>query len=341
MKLHRLILGTIAAASCLAASAQTTTLLVSSWVPPGHHVTKTILGWCADVAAATDKRVQCELLPKPVAPPPKSADAVRDGLADVSFVIDGYIPNPPVLSAITGLPFPPAEATGEATSVAFQRIHTKYFARFDEHKDLKVLAVWCGSPNNLSTIKKPVDGPQDLRGMKIQAGSRDAVAFLDLLGAVPVAKPVSEAYELVSGGIVDGVLAPLEGVKSWRLDKFIKHVRRTPFNFASLTTFVSAKTWAKISAADRQAIERVSGEALSARFGKAFDAADNEAIALLKAAGVEPQPLPEATLQAMRAHVAPLDRAWIDAAKAKGLTNAAEVLAEFRSEIVKVAGARK
>lgn len=340
MKLHAAAVASWCVLAAASTSAQTT-LLVSSWTPPNHHVTKTIMGWCADVAGATEKRVQCELLPKPVAPPPKAADAVRDGLADVSFVIDGYIPNPPVLTALTGLPFPPAESTGEAASVAYQRVFSKHLAKFDEHRDVKVLAVWCGSPNNLSTARKSVESLADLKGLKIQAGSRDAVQFLQALGAVPVAKPVSESYEMLSTGIVDGVLAPLEGVKSWRLDKFIKYSRRTPFNFASLTFLVSNKSWAKISAADRTAIERVSGEALSAKFGRNFDAADAEAIAVLKANGVEPQPIPPAALEAMRSQTKSLEQAWIDAAKAKGLANAADVLAEFRQEIVKVAGQRK
>lgn len=314
-----------------------TKLVVSSWVPPNHHVTRTMAAWCDDVAAATSKRVTCDVLPKPVAPPPKSADAVRDGLADVSFVIDGYLPNPPVLSGISGVPFPPAETTGESASVALQRIHNKYFAKYNELRGLKVIAVWSGSPNNFSTVGKPINEIKDLEGMKIQAGSRDAVELVKLLGAVPVAKPVSDSYEMLSTGIVDGVLAPLEGVKSFRLDKFVKVSRRTPIILASLSMIVSQKAWDALSPLDQAAIEKLGGERLSRTFGKGFDAVDTESIALLKAAGVEPTPLPEATVNAMRTRAQPLEAAWVDAAKKRGLSNAADVLAEYRNEIIKVA----
>lgn len=336
----RKLISLVAGASLLALGGQAlaqSKLVVSSWVPPNHHVTKNIAAWCADVASATTNRVTCDLLSKPVAPPPKSADAVRDGLADVTFVIDGYLPTPPVLSGISGVPFPPAETTGESASVALQRIHNKYFAKHNELRGLKVLAVWSGSPNNFSTAGKPINSLKDLEGMKIQAGSRDAVELVKLLGAVPVAKPVSESYEMMSTGIVDGLLTPLEGVKSFRLEKFVKVSRRTPVILATLSMIMNQKVWDAISPQDQAAIEKVSGERLSRAFGKGFDAVDAEAIALLKSAGVEAAPLPPAVVQAMKAKAQPMEAAWIDAAKKRGLTNAAEVLAEYRNEIVKVA----
>jgi TRAP-type C4-dicarboxylate transport system substrate-binding protein len=220
-------------------------------------------------------------------------------------------------------------------------MHNKYFSKFNELRGLKVIAVWSGSPNNFSTAGKPINSLKDLEGMKIQAGSRDAVELVKLLGAVPVAKPVSETYEMLSTGIVDGVLAPLEGIKSFRLDKFVKVSRRTPIVLASLSMIMSQKVWESISAQDQIAIDKLSGERLSRAFGKGFDAVDAEAIALLKASGVEPSPLPNALVQEMKVKAQPLESAWIEAAKARGLTNAAEVLTEYRSEISKAAREQK
>lgn len=336
----RKLISLVAGAGLLALGGQAlaqTKLVVSSWVPPNHHVTRNIATWCADVSGATDNRVTCNMLPKPVAPPPRSADAVRNGLADVTFVIDGYLPSPPVLSGISGVPFPPAETTGESASVALQRIHNKYFAKFSELSGLKVLAVWSGSPNNFSTTGKAINSLKDLEGMKLQAGSRDAVELVKLLGAVPVAKPVSESYEMMSTGIVDGVLTPLEGVKSFRLEKIVKVSHRTPIILASLSMIMNQKVWDSISPQDQAAIEKVSGERLSRAFGKGFDEVDAESIALLKSAGVEPAPLAPAVIQDMKAKAQPLEAAWIDAAKKRGLSNAAEVLVEYHNEIVKIA----
>lgn len=314
-----------------------TTILVSNWVPTNHHAFRLISDWCGEIDKVTANRVKCKVLPKAVSSPAKSADAVRDGLADVSSVLDGYVPSPPVMNAITGIPFPPVETTGEAASVALQRIYDKYFAKFNEHKGLKVLAVWCGSPSNLYTSGKAINSPKDIQGLKIQANNPDAVAFLRGIGAVPVAKPISESYEMLSSGITDGLLSPIESVKSFRLDKFVKSVHSTPILFASISLFINEGTWQKISPDDRAAIEKLSGERLARTAGKEFDKADASAVAVLKLAGIERTPLPEAVIQDWKVKGKAQEAAWIAAAKAKGLSNPEQVLSEFRTEILKVA----
>ena len=48
-----------------AAHSQTTTLTMSSWVPPSHLVTKDVLAvWAQNVEKATNGRVKFQMLPK-------------------------------------------------------------------------------------------------------------------------------------------------------------------------------------------------------------------------------------------------------------------------------------
>ena len=66
---------------------------MSSWVPPSHHLTQTVLqGWANDVEKATAGRVKFQMLPKAPAAPPGTFDAVRDGLVDLSYVTASYTP---------------------------------------------------------------------------------------------------------------------------------------------------------------------------------------------------------------------------------------------------------
>src|SRR5512134_95769 len=70
-----------------------TTLTMSSWVSPQHHLTRVVLaGWAADVEKATNGRLKFQMLPKHPAAPPGTFDAVRDGLVDVSYVTASYTP---------------------------------------------------------------------------------------------------------------------------------------------------------------------------------------------------------------------------------------------------------
>ena len=75
------------AAAAQPAPAQTTTLTMSSWVSPQHHLTSVVLqGWANEVEKATGGRVKFTMLPKHPSAPPGTFDAVRDGLVDLSYV---------------------------------------------------------------------------------------------------------------------------------------------------------------------------------------------------------------------------------------------------------------
>jgi TRAP-type mannitol/chloroaromatic compound transport system substrate-binding protein len=108
---HKLILGALAfvlAAPATTATAQTVTLNVSSWVPPSHLITADVLvPLCKDIEAATQNRVKCNMLPKAVVAPPQTFDAVRDGLADLSFSAHGYTPGRFVATDVAEFPDSP------------------------------------------------------------------------------------------------------------------------------------------------------------------------------------------------------------------------------------------
>ena len=93
---RKLILGALALAliaPVTAAQAQNIILNVSSWVPPSHLITAdVIMPLCKDIETNTQGRVKCNLLPKAVVAPPQTFDAVRDGLADLSYSAHGYTP---------------------------------------------------------------------------------------------------------------------------------------------------------------------------------------------------------------------------------------------------------
>jgi TRAP-type C4-dicarboxylate transport system substrate-binding protein len=74
-------------------AAAQTTLTMSSWVSPQHHLTSVVLqGWATEVEKATNGRVKFTMLPKHPSAPPGTFDAVRDGLVDLSFVTASYTP---------------------------------------------------------------------------------------------------------------------------------------------------------------------------------------------------------------------------------------------------------
>lgn len=318
-----------------AASAQVT-LVASTWVPPAHLLSKAQAAWCDDVAKATSNRVKCNILPKPVAPPPATFDAIRDGQADLSYSVHGYTPGRYVMTGITELPFLGDSAV--ATSVAYQRIYSKHLAQFNEHKGLKVLTVFTHGPGIIFNNKRPVKTLADLDGLKFRVGGGIVNEIGKALGANFTLRPASQAYEMLSSGVMDGNWFPDESVVSFKLEKLTKHRTALPggaYN-TSFAFVLNEATWNKIPKADQAIIEKLSGEAAARRFGMAWDEVDAKSREVQKQSGVEFNDADAKFVADYKAKTGHLEADWVKKAEEKGLKNAAGVLAELRAEIAKV-----
>jgi TRAP-type transport system periplasmic protein len=343
MKAFR-ILAPLAAAFALlaaapAASAQTV-LTMSSWVPLTHSLTRDVLMvWAKEVEKATNGRVKFEMLPKHPSAPPGTFDAVRDDLVDVSFVTASYTPARHPLPLMAELPG--AGTTAEINSVAFSRIHWKYFQPANEYKGVKLLGVFTHGPGQMFTVKKQVTSVADLAGLKIRTGGGMAEAAAKALGASPFVKPAPESYELLSSGIADGTFFPVESIKSFNLDKVVKYATFFPGGFYSSAFgfFMNEDKWNKLSKQDQDAIWSVSGEHLARLAGKSWDNADRVGLEALKAANVTIIEASPAFAADVRTRTAPLVQEWIKSANAKGV-DGAKAWAEFQDELKKVAAGK-
>jgi TRAP-type transport system periplasmic protein len=311
------------------------TLTVSTWVSPAHTLSTSQAKWCDEVTKATNNRVKCNILPKPVAAPPGTFDAIRDGLADVSFTVHGYTPGRFELGKVAEFPF--LGDSAEATSVAYQRIYDRHLAKLNEHKGVKVLAVFTHGPGMILNTKRPIASSTDLQGLKFRVGGGMVNEVGKALAMNVTLKPAPESFELLSSGVMDGVLFPAESVESFRLDKLVKH--RTTFAGGLYNTsfvfMMNEATWAKIGKDDQAAITKLSGEAAARAFGRGWDGVDRRAIAIMQANNVVSTPANAAFVKEVKDKVGALEAKWFKDAGAKGLTNAEQVLKEFRAEIAR------
>jgi TRAP-type C4-dicarboxylate transport system substrate-binding protein len=313
-----------------------TTLTMSSWVSPQHHLTAVVLqGWANEVEKATQGRVKLTMLPKHPSAPPGTFDAVRDGLVDVSYVTASYTPARHILPLMAELPG--AGDTALVNSVAFSRIHWKYFDKVGEYKGVKLLGVFTHGPGQMFT-RKPVAGIADVQGLKIRTGGGIAEAVAKALGASAFVKPAPESYELLKGGVADGVFFPMESIVSFKLDTVLEQATLFPGGMYSSAFgfFMNEDKWNKLSKADQDAITKLSGEHLARLAGQSWDDADKKGMEALQKSGVKivhANPAFVAEVQKRSAH---LVDDWITKASAKGI-DAAKILAEFRAELKKVA----
>jgi TRAP-type C4-dicarboxylate transport system substrate-binding protein len=309
-----------------------TVFTVSSWAPVTHGLNKDFLQpWARQIESETAGRVKFRFLPKPVSNPPGSFDAVRDGLADVSYISHSHLANRFPLVRFLNMPLVADSAT--ARSVAGWRVYTKHFAKFDEHKGVKLLTIHAHGPGMVFTARKPVRQAADLEGQKIRVSGGISLEMAEALGASPVVKPPTEAFELLSGGVVDGIFFPAESVTAFKLTGALKHMTTVPGGLYADThaVFMNEKKFASLSKEDQAVIDKYSGEYMARMAGKAWDSADKVALGELAQAGIEPVEADAQFLAQIRERTAAIRQAWIAAAEGKGV-DGEKILDEFVRE---------
>ena len=327
----------LSAAGLLAFSAQAQVVLTaSSWLPPSHALSETQKAWCAQLETKTAGKAKCNLLPRGVAAPPATFDAVRNGLADISFTVHGYTPGRFVTTQVAEFPF--LGDNSEPVSIAFQRLYAKTPAMQEEHKGVKVLAVFTHGPGIVFNTKRPIVKIDDLSGLKWRVGGGMVNEISKALGMNVTLKPAPESYELLSTGVMDGTLFPAESIESFKIDKVVRYGTSFPGGLYN-TSFVFLMNQAKydsLPADVKKVVDELSGEVASKMFGQGWDKVDRRGMAFMQVAGVQMNKADAGFVKAVTERTAPLIDTWAKAAEAKGMKDPKKALADMRTEINKL-----
>jgi TRAP-type C4-dicarboxylate transport system substrate-binding protein len=341
MRLGRYLTGTAAlAAACVAiigasgqAAAEQVTLRFNRWVPPTHHFhARIMVGWAERVEKATQGRVKIEFTPASLGAPPRQFELALTGVADVTAGNQTYTPERFVLSRIAELPF--LGDSAEALSVAHWRVQQKFLDKGDEYKGTKLITVFNNGPYQIFTAKKPIATVADLKNLKMRMPAGTGTEVAKALEVVPVAAPITEAYEMLSRGIVDGTTLPSDSINSFKMNKFLAYETKVPlglFNAAFFVVMNEAK-WKSLSKADQDAIMSVSGESFAREAGRIWDDQDRMANEEFAKTGMKISTASPAMDKELHERLKNIDDIWIKEANAKGIDGRA-ALDMFRREV--------
>ncbi|MBL4598737.1 MAG: TRAP transporter substrate-binding protein [Rhizobiaceae bacterium] len=335
MKTSAAFAAIVAVAGLLGAPAKADTVLrLNNWLPPGHsQLVGVMKPWMENVAKATDGRVKVELTGASLGAPKRQYDLAVDGIADVTFGVHGYTPGRFKLPGVAELPF--MAEKGEALSVALWHTYEAFFKEADEYKDVVLLATWAHGSGRILTSGSagPVNSAETYKGKKLRVGGGIVQKINPALGAVNVAASANEVYELLSQGVVDGTLLPVEAYPSFKLSGVIKYVTEIPGGFYSSVWFavMNKDAFAKLSAEDQKAVMSVSGVELARLGGRAFDTADDAARKIMTADGVETITADDAFIAFIKDKTSSLEGEWVAIADGMNIDGKAAV-AKMRSE---------
>lgn len=153
-------------------------------------------------------------------------DELAAGVADISYIAPIYASSGYDLSRLTPQFF---YGYGDALQVLdiYLGLWAEYPQFADELDGVKVLAYNVGTPMHLMLREKPVNTLADLQGLRI----RSAVDYVNALaanGAEGVTMPMTETYPSLQRGVLDGVIAPYEALKSLSFAEVIHYYSELP-----------------------------------------------------------------------------------------------------------------
>ncbi len=248
-----------------------TKLTYSTFFPPTNHQSKLADAWCKEVEKRTNGKVKIEYYPgQTLTKAPQCYDGVVEGISDIGFSVLAYSRGRfPVMAAVD-LPLgykTAAQATATANAV-YEKFQPKEF------DDVEVMYFHGHGPGLLFTTEKPVKSLADMKGLKIRSTGNSA-KLVKALGGTPVAKSMSENYQLLQKGVVDGSMHPIESNKSFKLGEVCKF-GTDDFDVAYTTAFfvvMNKDKWASLDADSQKAIREINKE-WADKHAKAWDDAD-------------------------------------------------------------------
>ena len=234
---------------------QTFTLSMATfWPATAFQVAEMHQSWIDEISRRTDGRVRINIHPGGVLLGAREIyTGVASGAADIGTTCPSYTPGLFPLTEAFELPgYLNVNATAASLTIneGYQRI--KRELGVDEFDDVKVLFFWATGPGNIMS-NKPVRTLEDMRGMEIRAVG-GTIPPLERLGATTHAMPMSESYLALDQGLVDGILAPNETLRAFRLAEVVDYVTNTPFLYnVAFVKIMNLSTWNSLPA-DLQAV---------------------------------------------------------------------------------------
>lgn len=311
MKHLRTTLAALAlAALALPASAQEI-VKVGTFVPEkSTGVSKVIKPWMEAVAGETS---DVKLMPfwggTLGKNPFKQFELVRNGVADVTWVLPGYTAGQFPEMGVFELPF--LFRTAEEASVVGWKMHEMgLLTGFD---GVHVVGFFAAEPNALF-MKKKISNLEDITNMKVRSVGGIHASWLESLGAAPQTLSSAEMNEGLNRGTVDGAIQGWTGMRTFKSLPLVDQAYVVPAGAIPFLLLMNEGKWNSLSDAAKASIMKHGGMEMAKMGGGAYTDVGAKIRSDVEAEGrIEIITPDEATLAKYAAAAQPVHDAWIAA----------------------------
>ena len=156
-----------------------------------------------------------------------------------------------------------------------------------EPKGYKVLAIWENGFRNITNNKRPINTPEDLKGLKLRTPkSIWRVKMFKAYGANPTPLSFSEVFVALQTGTFDGQENPLAQIASGKFQEVQKYLSMSGHVYTPAYVTVSTKYWNKLPEDVRNILESTAMETQGFVYETAAQM-EVDLLAELKAGGIK------------------------------------------------------
>ena len=248
--------------------------------------------WADYITEATDGRIKAtRTAPGSICSTDQQLDAVSDGMTPAMAIASAYwagvcdigytFATPPVVQSVDDMKdLMETYQDGRAGELWKSQVEGLY--------NVKVVGFIYGPASVPISSKKPINGINDLKGLKIRVGAGAIANALEYFGASCVYAPSSESYTMLSNGTIDAVITgSASDNKNASFDEVTSYWTRNwcANTTHAVTVVVNRDIWDQLSAEDQQALIDGCDYATEQICSYAYDKID-EAWAELEAEGI-------------------------------------------------------
>jgi len=199
----------------------------------------------------------------------QQAQLVRDGVADIAYVVLGAEPSQFRDHGVMELPGLFRD-TREATWVNARLIASGDLGGYE---DFFVIASYATAPQSIHT-RVPVASLDDLKGKRIRSNNPVEASALALLGMSPVVLPIGKTPEAISRGTIDGAATAIGPLIDFGLGRVVTHHYFLLLGSSVRSLLMSRKKFESLPRAGQDVVRKYSRQWLTERAVDGFEAYD-------------------------------------------------------------------
>jgi TRAP-type transport system periplasmic protein len=247
----------------------------ASFLPSNNPLGAMLDEFSKEIEKRTNGRVKVTMHPGgTLCPAPQTYDSIIREIADMGFAsLDLTVGRFPLMEALN-LPY------GVKDAVMMTKLSNAFYNKFKpkELEEVQILFLLTHGPGIVHT-KKPVNKLEDLKGVKLRCPGGYIVRMVQALGAVPVVMPMSEVYDSLSKGVVDGIVATPDALKFFKFGEVVQYTTNNYRTAYESTGFcgMNKKKWNSLPPDVQKLVMQVSEE-YAAKLAKLWDSMDQDGI---------------------------------------------------------------